>query len=122
MPKPPKAPRRFPDDIAILHGPTEDGEGARLLRLCKGELSAGEVRPAREGQPIGGHEVVRLQRLGPDPRVCAVEVLHAPAARSADAPRHRAHGPARVATETYRRNWGQIFRSPRANKSRDLVN
>lgn len=112
-----KKPATVPDDIAILHGPTEDGEGQRLIRLRKGELSAGEVRPAREGQPIEQHEVVRLKRLGPDPRLCAVEVLHAPRALPESAPRQRAHGPARVSTERYRRNWAQIFEAPRTAKA-----
>lgn len=127
MAKPSKPPRRLPDDIAVLHGPTEDGEGARMLRLRKGELFAGEVRPAREGQPIDHHEVVRLKPLGDlgtQARLCEVEVVHSPraAAPAKDAPQGRSQGPVRVATERYRRNWGQVFGASRAHRSRDLPN
>ena len=52
-----------PKDVALLHGPTEDGEGARVLRLKDGELYAGEVRPVREGQPVNEHELVRLRPI-----------------------------------------------------------
>ena len=122
MAKRAQKPKQVPKDIALLHGPTEDGEGARLLRLRNGELYAGEVRPAREGQAIDQHEVVRLKQLGPDPRLCEVEVLHAPPARPEGAPHRRAHGPARVATDSYRRNWGEIFGAPHCPKARELPN
>lgn len=112
--------RQLPDDVALLHGPTEDGEGARVLRLRKGELYAGEVRPAREGQPIDQHEVVRLKPLGPgmDARLCEVEVLHSPPTRKEPegAPSRRSQGPVRVATPSYRRNWGQVFGPSRAER------
>ena len=122
MAKRPKPSRRLPDDVALLHAPTDDGEGARVLRLRKGELYAGEVRPAREGQPIDHHEVVRLKPLGPDARLCEVEVLHAPSARPEGPARRGSQGPVQIATESYRRNWGQVFGASRANRSRDLLN
>lgn len=96
-------PRPVPQDIAILHGPTEDGEGARVLRLKGGELYAGEVRPVREGQPVNDAELVRLRPLDEHTPVCEVEVLHAPETRE------KGSGPARVATDSYRRNWNTVF-------------
>jgi hypothetical protein len=96
-------PASMPDDVALLSGPTEDGEGARLLRFKHGEVYAGEVRPAREGQPLGQRELVRLRPLHDRVPLCAVDVLHAP-----DAQGERS-GPARVATERYRRNWDAVF-------------
>jgi hypothetical protein len=119
MAKPRK--RKPPKDFAILHGPTEDGQGARVLRFKAGSVYAGEVRPVREGQSIGQSEVVRLKPLGDHPAVCEVEVLHEPsAAPAADAPREaetregdareaKSQGPARVANDTYRRNWSTVF-------------
>lgn len=102
-----KSPQRVPKDIAILHGPTEDGQGARMLRFKEGNVYAGEVRPLREGQSIGQHEVVRLRQLGPDVPVCEVEVVHAPeGAREA---KRSGNGPARVTSDGYRRNWGAVF-------------
>lgn len=114
--------RRLPDDVAFLHSPTEDGGGARVLRLRKGELYAGEVRPALEGKPIGQHEVVRLKPLAADSRLCEVEVVHAPATRSEPAPRAESSGPSRVATDNYRRNWSHVFGASRAGTARELPN
>src|SRR5205085_1972036 len=103
-------------DIAILHGPTEDGEGTRVLRLKSDGIYAGELRPAREGRPIGAGELVRLRPLHERLPICEVEVLHAPAqhtpARPDEVPeteRRAGNGPARVANESYRRNWNAVF-------------
>lgn len=70
--------RKKPHDIAILGGPTEDGRGAQLLRLQGDSVSVGEIRPAREGEPITHSELVRLHPLDAERRICQVEVLHAP--------------------------------------------
>jgi hypothetical protein len=106
--------KRKPRDLAILQGPTEDGKGARVLRVKDGEISAGEIRPAREGEPITDRELVRLKPLEDGGPVCEVEVLHAPAKPSAandvkagDA--KAGPGPAQVATDSYRRNWSAVF-------------
>lgn len=109
----------LPDDVAVLHGPTEDGNGARMTRLRRGELFAGEVHPVVEGKPIDQGELVRLKPLAEGSPVCEVEVVHAPEPRPR--PESRAHGPARVATDSYRRNWGAIFGSPRA-RANELPN
>ena len=111
----PKAETR---DIAVLHGPTEDGKGARLLRFRGDTVTAAEIRPAREGQPLGQSELVRLKPLHSELPVCEIEVLHAPAlaeaapdteseAASGSAPTRA--GPARVSTQRYRRNWNAVF-------------
>lgn len=107
-----KAPaRRVPKDIAILHGPTEDGQGARMLRFKEGNIYAGEVRPVREGQSIQHQELVRLRPLDAEVPVCEVEVLHSPetAHESAETPRRQGSGPAKVTSDGYRRNWGAVF-------------
>ena len=55
-------------DVVLMHGPTEDGEGARVLRARPGRLDAGEVRPVREGKPLGGGgEIVRLEQRADAP-------------------------------------------------------
>ena len=108
-------------DIAILHGPTEDRQGARLLRFKDGQVFAGEVRPAREGQAIEQHELVRLRPIHPELPVCEVEVLHTPKpiadSRTSADPRSSA-GPARVSNERYRRNWNTVFKSSPARKTK----
>ena len=108
---------RAPKDIAILSGPTEDGLGAKVVRIREGDVSAGEIRPVREGEPINQSELVRLRPLDASQRVCAVEVLHAPrenAENKADKEdkQRKANGtagPARVSNARYRHNWSQIF-------------
>jgi hypothetical protein len=108
---------RAPKDIAILHGPTEDGQGARMLRFKEGEVFAGEVRPAREGQPVEHQELVRLRPLDARYPICEVETLYAPPAApgrdsnndsDTDA-RRDGSGPARVSNGRYRRNWTAVF-------------
>jgi len=112
------AARPLPDDVALLTGPTADGEGARLLRLQRGALYAGEVRPAREGQPLGGQELVRLRPMPGRTPLCEVEVLHAPEA----APAGERSGPARIATDRYRRNWNTVFGGSIAGKKPSELN
>jgi hypothetical protein len=99
---------RAPKDIAILNGPTEDGQGAKVLRIREGDVSAGEIRPIRDGEPINQSELVRLHPLDPSQRVCAVEVLHAPEEDTKRKANGTA-GPARVSNARYRQNWSQIF-------------
>jgi hypothetical protein len=111
---PTKRAPRAPKDIAVLQGPTEDGAGARMLRFKEGSVFAGEVRPAREGQPLQEHELVRLRPLHPRYPVCEVEVLHTPAP-TGDA-RRQGGGPARVSSHSYRRNWNAIFGAPTKKK------
>jgi hypothetical protein len=115
-------PRSKPRDIAIVAGPTEDGQGARVVRIREGNLSAGEIRPVREGESITHSEVVRLRPLDAEQRVCEVEVLHSPQPSAATrdknaddaAPRRRA----RVATPNYRKNWSAIFETKRKRRTR----
>jgi hypothetical protein len=115
-PKPPRT--RRTSDIAILQGPTEDGLGARVVRVKDGAVSAGEVRPAREGEPLAQRELVRLKPLHAELPICEVEVLHgpaepAPSANSSSSSSKASPGPARVATDTYRKNWGTVFGAKR---------
>jgi hypothetical protein len=121
-PKVPKAPKepKTPKDIAIFSGPTEDGQGARVLRIREGVgVSAGEIRPLREGEPINHSELVRLHPLDENKRVCAVEVLHAPKTSDQPADDRKSAGPARVSNEKYRQNWSVIFGSSDANSDGD---
>lgn len=121
----PKQSPESPKDIAILSGPTEDGQGARVVRIRKGEVSAGEIRPVREGEPINQSELVRLHPLDANKRVCAIEVLHAPAhsdnqaQNEAQPEAKRGAGPVRVSNEKYRQNWNIIFGSKDSPKDGD---
>lgn len=107
--------KRAPKDIAILSGPTDDGQGARVVRIREGgDVSAGEIRPVREGEPLNQSELVRLHPLDTNKRVCAVEVLHGPGdaePETAAAKRAAGGGPARVSNAKYRQNWSVIFGS-----------
>jgi hypothetical protein len=62
-------------DVVLMHGPTQDGEGARVIRARPGRLDAGEVRPMREGRPLAaGGEVVRLEQRPNAPALFDVHV------------------------------------------------
>ena len=91
-------------DVLMMHGATDDGGGAKVLRARPGRLDAGEVRPLKEGHPISG-EVVRLERRKDAPALFDVHVEHEVKAAKAQV------GPAQVATEAYRESWERIFGS-----------
>lgn len=105
-----------PRDVALLGGPTQDGQGAHMLRVKDGQVTAGELRPAREGQPLQqGGELVRLQPLHPELPICEVETLYAATEAGAQDTRKRG-GPARVSNDTYRKNWNAVFGGKRTRK------
>src|SRR5258708_26236240 len=101
--------KRAGRDVALLYAPPDDGKGAGVVRARDGTLETGEVRPAKEGQPINRGELVRLLPREGTPAICDVEVLHASADVSAEPPVSRealARGrPAQVANDDYRTNW-----------------
>jgi len=93
------------EDVALIHSATEDGEGARILRLRKGRVEAAEVRPAKDGECLNNHELVRLHPREDTPRICDIEVLYS-SDQEATEP---GSGPARVSNRAYRENWDRIF-------------
>jgi hypothetical protein len=108
-------PRAKPKDIAIVGGPTEDGQGAHVVRIRDGNVTTGEIRPVKEGEPITEREVVRLRPLDEQRRVCEVEVLHAPPTSTSEDARRRA----RVSSASYRKNWDAIFEQKRKRRGKD---
>jgi hypothetical protein len=97
-----------------LAGPTEDGEGAQVLRLRDGTLSAGELRPLREGQDLRARELVQLRAIEGHDRAFEVKVVQAGDSDSdgdaAGNPAERpSSGPVRVSNPGYRRNWERVF-------------
>ena len=94
-----------------MHGATEDGAGAKVLRARPGRVEAGEVRPVAEGRPLApGGEVVRLERREDTPALFDVHVEYKvpdKTAPSTDAPSMT--GPAQVATRAYRDSWERTF-------------
>lgn len=94
------APEAPAEDVVLLHGPTDDGAGVRVLRAREGRIEAGVVRPLEEGKPIAQGEVVKLTPRQGAPALCDVEVQYAPPARSK---------PVQVATKAYRDSWERIF-------------
>jgi hypothetical protein len=102
-------------DVALIHGPTADGEGLQILRARGDRLELGAVRPLREGAPITG-EVITLRPRPSFPALCDVEVSYKPPPPPSDSQAPRAalshHGPAQVATDDYRKNWDAIWSRP----------
>lgn len=100
-----EAPRRPPagTDVVLLTGPTEDGEGIRVVRAREERIEAGEVRPLKEGKALAAGEIVKLAPRAGTPQVCDVEVL------TKIGPEVRGNGPPQVATSAYRESWERIF-------------
>ena len=102
-------------DLVLVHSPTEDGNGVRVIRSRREQLEVGEMRPLEEGRPIQG-EVVRLTKRPELPVLFDAEtIVEAPAA----APRpteSRTSGPPQVASSAYRRNWDAIWSRTRSKR------
>jgi hypothetical protein len=107
-------------DVVLMHGATDDGEGARVLRARPGRIESGEVRPMQEGRPLaGGGEVVRLERRKDLPALYDVRVeCQVPATAPASEAQRAGDGPPQVATRAYRDSWERTF----GRKRRDALN
>lgn len=110
--KPADAPDADPSDVVLLHAPTDDGEGAKVIRARDGKIELGEVRPLKEGKAITGAEVVSLTPRADAPRVCDVKVhvkVPTPEVSASKSLQHK--GPARVTSTAYREGWEALFGS-----------
>lgn len=105
-------------DVVLLHSPTDDGQGVRVLRAREGRIEAGELRPALSGRPLHG-DLVKLKPRQETPLVCDVEVTYAAERppQSEAAPRKTHPGPAKVATQAYRKSWDRIFGKKSSDES-----
>ena len=114
---PDDAPNAPSQDVVLLHSPTEDGDGMRVLRAREGRVELGEVRPLKEGHALNGAEVVTLTPRADAPRVCDVKVQVALPKTPEAAPKALPHkGPARVSSEAYRDGWDALYgRRPRGD-------
>jgi len=99
-------------DLALVFGPSADGEGFNVLRRRAGSaaIEAATVRPLRAGRAITG-EVVHLAQRDEAPFLFDCETDEElstvmPAALNRDAA-----GPPQVATDEYRRGWDAIWGS-----------
>lgn len=118
-------------DVALICGKTDDGKGLHILRKRGSALEAGVVQPLEDGKAIHG-ELVTLRQRGQTP-VCDVEVHYSsrarevadassptstttPAVASRSVGETRGH-PAQVATDDYRKNWDNIWRSKSPKRS-----
>jgi hypothetical protein len=104
-------------DVVMIHSPHDDGQGYNVLRMREGSVEVGAIRNIREGAPIHG-DVVSLSQRKENERLYNVETL-VKTPRAADPARH---GPAQVATNTYRTNWEQIFGKARSSGGSDAPN
>jgi hypothetical protein len=100
------------EDVVLLHSPTENGDGIRVIRKRDETLELGELRPMREGQPIHG-DVVKLTQREEHALLFDCEVL-VPSAKPQEpappAPKQLPHkGPPRVTSDAYRGGWDAIF-------------
>ena len=104
-------------DVALIHGKTEDGAGLRIIRRREDRIEFGAVRPLKEGAPIVG-EVVSLTPRPEFPLLCDVKVQYSAPVAHNDSAQPSRHGPAQVATDSYRENWDRIWKKkPKAELS-----
>ena len=103
-------------DVVWMRGPTEDGQGARVVRARPGRIDAGEVRPLRSGRPLmSSGEVVRLEQRADAPALydvhveCEVRSATGETQTRTAAPAAQGSGPPQVATRAYRENWELTF-------------
>lgn len=122
-PQPPEVSGSGTSDVVLIHGPTEDQKGLRVLRAREQGIEVGEVRPLQEGKPLTG-ELVKLRPRPGQPRICDVETQlserELARARGASEPRLGHAGPARVTSDAYRANWDAIYRASGRPGSGDL--
>lgn len=104
-------------DVVMIHSPHDDGQGYNVLRMRDGSLEVGAIRNIREGAPIHG-DVVSLTQRKEHERLYNVETL----VKSPRPPEPPRHGPAQVATDTYRTNWEQIFGKTRSSEGNNAPN
>jgi len=102
-------------DLALVFGPSADGEGFNVLRRRAGSaaIEAATVRPLRAGRAITG-EVVHLAQRPEAPFLFDCETdeeLSTVTSAAATSDRSVAAGPPQVATEEYRRGWDAIWGS-----------
>jgi hypothetical protein len=93
------------EDVALVCGVSDDGQGLEIIRKRGERIEAGTVRRLEQGKPIHG-ELVRLRPRENAPFLCDVEVELGGAERPAPL---LGSGPAQVATDTYRKNWDAIY-------------
>jgi hypothetical protein len=102
------------EDVALVCGVSEDGQGVEVIRKRGDRIETGTVRRLEAGKPIHG-EVIRLRPRAHAPFVCDVEVEFAGPAReegpgsAVQAALGTNSGPAQVATESYRKNWDAVY-------------
>jgi len=98
-------------DVVMIHGKTDDGGGAKVLRARPGRLDAGEVRPMQDGKPLGSGEIVRLERRAGDEGAPALFDVHVEHSLEGTAPAaaRTTDKPAQVATREYRESWERTF-------------
>lgn len=97
-----------PEDVVLVYGKSESGQGYDVLRQRGDEVEAGRMQPLEQGKTIHG-EVVRLAAREDSPLLFDVEVQH-------DA-RLSTGRPAKVASADYRRGWESIWAKKRTDRT-----
>jgi hypothetical protein len=98
------------EDVALIHGRTDDGRGLKIIRRRDNQIEAGAVLPVEDGKPLQG-DLVRLKPRKGFPLLCDVETEFAlpDSARPRQTQQRTEKGPPRVTTDAYRRNWDTIW-------------
>ncbi len=93
--------------MLFVHSPAETGDALRVIRKREDVIEVGELRPMQEGKPIHG-DLVKLKPRKEHERLFDVEVLASREEMGGKSALGH-HGPAQVASDSYRANWDAIF-------------
>jgi len=104
-------------DVVMIHSPHDDGQGYNVLRVRGRSVELGAIRNIRDGAPIHG-DIVSLSRRKEHERLYNVDTL----VKNPQPPEPARHGPAQVASDTYRTNWDNIFGKTRSSDGNGASN
>ena len=103
----PAKPQPEARDQLFVHGLSEGGRVAHVIRTRADRLEAGMLRPVEEGRPISG-DLVELRRRAESPLLFdVIDKYRSPVSRASK--RKRRAGPPQVATRAYETGWEAIW-------------
>ena len=96
-------------DVVLVYGRAKKKGAYKVLRAREERLELGELREAKEGERVDG-DLVKLKPREDDRQLFDVEVV-APASETTASPpaAPERDGPAQVASDSYRKNWDEVF-------------
>lgn len=104
-------------DMLLVHGVSDDGRVAHVVRRRGERLELGQLRPLESGKPLTG-EVVSLRRRPELPVLFDVKVEVESPLPKTEASRQ---GPPRVSTTSFRKGWDLIWGEASSSDADDAL-